>query len=234
MTNDLLAELSSNGADMVGFADLHAITEEARHGFPRGVAIAVALNADVISGIRGGPTREYYADCERANNLLDSLSQRAARFLEEHGNRARSFAATDVGIDFKTHSTRLPHKTVATRAGLGWIGKCALLVTEKFGSAVRLATVVTDAELSTGDPIDESRCGDCSACVDVCPGRAPYGRNWEIGLYRDHFFDPWACRKAARKLAAERAGILETLCGICIAACPWTQRYTERSASRAD
>jgi hypothetical protein len=50
MTNDLVAFLSSNGTDMVGFADLHAITEEARDGFPRGVAIAVTLNAEVISG----------------------------------------------------------------------------------------------------------------------------------------------------------------------------------------
>ena len=44
--------------------------------------------------------------------------------------------------------TVMPHKTVAVHAGLGWIGKSALFVTEKYGSAVRLTSVLTDAPLS--------------------------------------------------------------------------------------
>jgi epoxyqueuosine reductase QueG len=225
LSTDLIELLKSSGADMVGFADLGELPENIRDGFPRGISIGVALDPRIILGINEGPTREYYEEYRRINRLLGSLGRRAARLLEKQGSRAQACAATNVGIDFKTHTTRLPHKTIVTRAGLGWIGKCALLVTELFGPAVRLTTVLTDAELPAGKPVNKSRCGDCTVCVDACPGKAPSGRNWELGLYRDSFFNPYDCRKTARKLARERADIRETICGICIAACPWTQKY---------
>ena len=62
-----------------------------------------------------------------------------------------------IGLD--NLGAELPHKTVATRAGIGWIGKCALLVTEKYGSAIRLTTVLTDMDLETDQPINGSKCG---------------------------------------------------------------------------
>ena len=45
--------------------------------------------------------------------------------------------------------TALPHKTIATRAGIGWIGKSALLVTAKYGSAIRLSSILTDTPIET-------------------------------------------------------------------------------------
>jgi len=42
----------------------------------------------------------------------------------------------------------MPQKTIATRAGLGWIGKTALLITPQFGSAIRLNSVLTDMEFN--------------------------------------------------------------------------------------
>jgi epoxyqueuosine reductase QueG len=50
----------------------------------------------------------------------------------------------------------LPHKTAATRTGLGWIGRHCLLITRKFGSWIRLGTVFTDMALSSGKPIERS------------------------------------------------------------------------------
>jgi epoxyqueuosine reductase len=225
ITNDLTAFLRFRGADLVAFADLSGIPPDVRYALPFGISIAVALNPKIIAGIQDGPTKEYYDEYHRANRLLDSLGQCAAEFLEERGHRAKSFAATDVGIDPKTYSTRLPHKTVATRSGLGWIGKCALLVTEPFGSAVRLTTVLTDAELPSGNPVDASKCGDCRVCVDACPAHAPSGKNWCVALHRDSFYDVFACRKTARELESARIGTGATICGICIAVCPWTRKY---------
>ena len=84
------------------------------------------------------------------NDLLGSLVRRGAELLEDRGHKAKPFAATKQAIDWNALTTRLPHKTVATRAGFGWIGKCALLVTKPFGSALRIATVLTDAPLPVG------------------------------------------------------------------------------------
>jgi epoxyqueuosine reductase QueG len=212
------------GAALVGYADLGVLPPEQRDDLPRGVSIVVPLDPMVVAGIEEGPTRAYHAEYERANALLNALAADAAALLEAEGHRAKSLVATDADFDPTTHSTRLPHKTVATRAGLGWIGKCALLVTETFGSAVRLTSVLTDAELPVGEPVDTSRCGACTACVEVCPGRAPSGGEWRAGIARDSFFNASSCREAARAMAA-KVDIDETICGMCIAACPHTRSY---------
>jgi epoxyqueuosine reductase QueG len=126
--------------------------------------------------------------------------------------------------------TALPHKTVATRAGLGWIGKNALLITRTFGSAVRLTSVLTDAPFIADEPIDQSRCGNCRVCVDICPGGAPQGKNWVCGRDRDDFFSARDCFNAMEDLTG-RAGLeTRSICGICIASCPWTQKYLSRGA----
>ena len=130
-----------------------------------------------------------------------------------------------VGSGENNDNTILPHKTVATRAGIGWIGKCALLVTDEYGSAIRLSSILTDAPLYTVLPINKSRCGDCMVCMDTCPGFAVLGKTWEVGLYRDEFFDSVKCRKTARDRAKQRFGVNITICGKCIEVCPYTQRY---------
>jgi epoxyqueuosine reductase len=228
ISDEIKAILTSKGADMIGFADLRGLPADIRNNLPSGISIAVALNPGIVKEISDGPTGRYYDEYVRANSLLDSLGSVTARFLEEKGHRAAFFAATDAGIDAETLSTRLPHKTVATRAGMGWIGKCALLITDTFGSAVRITSVLTDAALPAGEAVDESRCGDCDACVDACPGRAPSGEDWRVGLQRDDFFDAYTCRKTARELMFKNTGVRVSICGICIAVCPWTQKYLER------
>ena len=87
-----------------------------------------------------------------------------------------------------------PHKTAATAAGLGWIGKTALFVSPEFGPAVRLATVFTDLDLPAGEPVTEGRCGDCTDCVDACPAGCGRDVAWRAGMRRDELFDASACR----------------------------------------
>lgn len=229
LNDELQAFLKSQGAALIGYADLHEISPDVRGNYPFGVSIAVALGPRIIAGIEDGPNLPYFEEYKRANHLLGVLVDRAARFLEQKGYRASGFAATNAGIDPQTFSTKLPHKTVATRAGLGWIGKCALLVTPEYGSAVRLTTVLTNADLITGEPIDISQCGDCTACVDVCPGHAVTGRDWRVGMPRESLYDVFACRETTHEFEKTRKGVGDSICGMCIAACPWTIEYLKRA-----
>jgi len=228
MLDRLREELSNLGAAWVGAADLGALPEEMRQGMPVGVSIAVALDAEIVAELTDGPTAKYYSEYRRANALLNRLGEATAEMLQQEGHRAVAVSATVAQFDRRTLRTPLPHKTVATRAGLGWIGKCALLVTDRFGPAVRLTTVLTDAPLPVGEPVDASRCGECTKCVEVCPAGAPSGREWEAGMEREAFFDAHACCDTAGTAAAAR-GIHEVICGMCIAACPWTQAHIRRS-----
>ena len=229
MKTELFELLMREGAALVSAASLRDLPEEVRSGFQVGISIAVNLNPEVVIGIVEGPTPEYHTDYNRVNSLLKSLGESASKFLVGHGFKALNLAVTDLGIDHQTLSTPLPHKTVATKAGLGWIGKNALLVTRPFGSAVRLTSVLTDADLPISSPVLRSYCGNCIACVEACPGKAPKGENWRIGYHRDEFFKPWSCRKESRHQSLTKTNILNSICGICIAVCPWTQKYLKKS-----
>ena len=93
---------------------------------------------------------------------------------------------------------------------------------------MRLGTVLTDAELETGEPIDQSLCGECQECREHCPAGAILGTNWEAGMVRATFYDAFTCCKTAKRLCREQ-NIEATICGICINVCPWTQKYLQRS-----
>ena len=85
--------------------------------------------------------------------MLDNIVSCGAEFLLENGYQAYANTTKAVKQD-DNWCTPLPHKTVATRAGLGWIGKNCLLVTKEYGSAVRLSSLLTDAPLPAGTPDD--------------------------------------------------------------------------------
>jgi epoxyqueuosine reductase len=229
MLNDkLLSFLKSHGASLVGFADLHEINPEARDGFPFGISIAIALDPKIMYQVKDGPTAAYYQEYKRLNALLDDLGQKTVQFLIERGYKAKARPAT-FAEDKANLTAKLPHKTVATRAGLGWVGKCALLVTKKYGSAIRLATVLTDAPLQPGTPVNYSLCLHCTHCTDACPARAHTGALWQPGLPREALYDAFKCRDTARGLSMKSFGESVSLCGLCIVVCPWTKKYLERA-----
>lgn len=220
----LKTELLKSGASLVGFADLRGIDPEIRSGYDYGISIASAFDPFIINGIGNGPTKEYHGERERLDKLLDSLSLKAAEILKENGFDALPKTRLNVRADVKSRSTVLPHKTVATRAGIGWIGKCALLVTEQFGSAVRITSVLTNAPLETSEPINESSCGNCGNCVRNCPGKAISGDLWSYDMEREQFYNALLCRKTA----VERSWNIapgEANCGLCILVCPRTKKY---------
>jgi epoxyqueuosine reductase len=224
--------LLEKGACLVGYADVSDLSYEVLAGFKNAVSIAVALNPSIISEITDGPTKKYYGEYNRVNSLLDDLCNHAVDIIIKEGHKAVALEATLKVVDLNKIDKHLPHKTVATKAGIGWIGKSALLITKRYGAAVRLATVLTDADLELTNPIEQSMCGDCRECADHCPAKAIKGNNWQLGASRDSIYDAFACCETAGKLSSE-AGIKSTIgrvviCGICINVCPWTQKYISR------
>lgn len=230
---EITRRLKDHGADLVGFADVSCLPAEVTGGLTRAVSIALALDPTVIRAIQDGPTVAYFTEYERANLRLAQLSEKTARALLAAGHRALAFPPTTEQIDRATLSAKLQHRTVATRSGLGWIGKSGLLVTKEYGSAVRLASVLTDAELETGRPVDVSSCGDCHQCVEHCPAQAIVGVNWQTGAAREQIYNPVACFKTAKAFSGDQ-GIKGTICGVCINVCPWTQRYLARELQKQE
>lgn len=121
--------------------------------------------------------------------------------------------------------TPLPHKTVATRAGLGWIGKSCLLVTKRYGSAVRISSLQTDAPLPAGEPVNESLCGKCGICVQKCPAKALTGTLWNTSTVREDLLRKEDCQNTQIQRMKQATGIDTDLCGLCFAICLYTQKY---------
>ncbi|MGM0213669.1 tRNA epoxyqueuosine(34) reductase QueG [Enterococcus sp. AZ109] len=64
--------------------------------------------------------------------------------------------------------------SVAQRAGLGFIGRNGLLITEEFGSFVYLGEIITNIEFEVDEPVAFG-CGECMRCIKGCPTNALLG-----------------------------------------------------------
>jgi epoxyqueuosine reductase len=88
------------------------------------------------------------------NNYLNYLAEFGAELLRNRGYNAIPLLVDDLkNVDMRTLACTFQHKTVATMAGMGWIGKSALLVTEEYGPNLRINTILTDAMLDCGTPL---------------------------------------------------------------------------------
>jgi ferredoxin len=63
----------------------------------------------------------------------------------------------------------LLEREIASRAGLGWIGRNSMLIHPEFGSFLLLAEILTELDLPTDPPFPADRCGECARCRQACP-----------------------------------------------------------------
>ncbi|MEW5816522.1 MAG: 4Fe-4S double cluster binding domain-containing protein, partial [Spirochaetota bacterium] len=190
------------------------------------IAIGKKLNDRIMDSVIHGPTLEYYNHYTETNRELSELAHRISILLmEEHINSVviePTISALDSdNFDSKALTYRFSHKMAATRSGIGWIGKTDLLISEKFGPRVRFVSLLTNHPLELSrEPINESRCGTCSLCVDACPAHAATGKSWDITVHRDEFIDIFKCRDTCIVLCLMNFHKEATICGICVSVCP--------------
>uniref|UniRef100_UPI004056C25B 4Fe-4S double cluster binding domain-containing protein n=1 Tax=Acetatifactor sp. TaxID=1872090 RepID=UPI004056C25B len=110
-------------------------------------------------------------------------------------------------------------KYAAVNAGLGWIGKNDVLITEKYGPRVRLSAVLIDYPFEYGEKITKSRCGSCNKCVEICPHKALKGLEWNINALRNDIIDYHLCNQK-RSEYIEKHG-RKNACGLCMVVCPF-------------
>ena len=224
----LVSFFDANGIELWGAADLREFPtpkDASGKGFPVAVSWVVPMAPDIMAGIRNGPNERYAAAYAAANQRINDLANRLAAELSDRGSRALPLAASN-----RTDTVNLrgdfPHKTAATRAGLGWIGRHCQLVTFSFGPWVRLGTVFTDMDLPCGPPVERDFCGKCTECVEACPAGALTGEKWKPGLPREVFLDVRACEDWKTENCPRFDG--KHNCGICSSACPFGHKSLRR------
>ena len=217
--------LGQEGAAAWGVADLTGLVPAKLGDFPRAVSLALAMEPQVMASIRQGPNQTYTELYEATNQRLNRICGCLRDLLTGEGRRAWAVPAS-VRSDPVNIRGDFPHKTAATRAGLGWVGKNCQLINRRLGPWLRLGTVFTDAPLTPDQPVEKSYCGTCTECVEACPAGALKGGTWRPGLEREDILDPAACD--AYKKTHYKNFHDGHICGICSSACPWGQKTLRR------
>ena len=222
--NILKQKIKEWGADIVGFADLKEVLSNGLKHLPVGISIGVRLSNEIIKGIIEGPTILYAYHYTISNDFLNEIALRTTNYLQSFG-----FDAIPVPASQNTRKTKLifPHKTTATCAGLGWIGKSNLLIHPKYGPRVRYVTVLTNAEINNfGKTIVDSNCKGCKKCVKACPVGAIIGVNWKRGMKREDLF---IYEKCWEQIDKNEKTVGKPVCGICISTCPIGLKSVEKN-----
>lgn len=210
-----------------GLADIDGLVDKKYDGFKHAISIGKRLDDKIIDAIYDGPTIEYYNYYIQINkDLIDKAKEIQSEFQKIQIDTI--IIEPTIWIDentntqyFQTLTVDISHKMVATRAGLGWIGKTDLLISTKFGPRLRLTSILINKKPDNiSRPIENSRCGNCTICVDRCPAKAASGELWDITKHRDSFFDAHSCRKKCGEFAKQKLNLDKRICGICISVCP--------------
>jgi len=120
-------------------------------------------------------------------------------------------------------SAPILERELASRAGLGWIGKNGCLIHPHHGSYFLLVEVFLEIELPPDAPFAPDRCGTCRRCVDACPTGC---------ILPDRSLDAGRCiayltiEKRGEAPEELRGMLAEWVfgCDICQMVCPWNRK----------
>ena len=148
------------------------------------------------------------------NTMLDQAAERIALELISMGHHAVAIPRDGylglAGLRGDP-SAFFSHRHAAYLAGMGTFGYTNMLLTERYGPRIRLASIVTSVKLPSGSPMDRQLCTGCRRCVRECPANAVTDAGYPEGITEKQ-----RCVEISASLAAK--GV--SPCGRCIAVCP--------------
>jgi epoxyqueuosine reductase len=211
------------GGELFGVADITPARDfiaaqggQSLAAYPRAVSAGMRLIDSILDQHSPDDRHELSLYWHHVYNvvtpLLDFLAYRVALELQKAGYKALPVPGS-MPYNRETWKGVFSHKLAAHLAGLGWIGKSCLLITPEFGPRVRFVTILTDAPLEPGKPINR-KCGKCEVCVTSCPVQAFKGREFQPDEPVEMRFDARVCGEYRHTHP----------CGLCVAGCPAGRR----------
>jgi epoxyqueuosine reductase len=176
------------------------------------------------------PTWARYALYSDYHDTIKLALEKAGRVLEE------KLGLTPADYRYYVDTGPVLERAQAARAGLGFLGKNAMLISRDFGNWLFLTAILARADLPPDEPsrdasrpsrASRSRCGKCTRCIDACPTGA---------IVRPGVIDSRLCisyqtienkgvisRELRPKIGARIYG-----CDACAEVCPWN-RFAQAS-----
>lgn len=128
--------------------------------------ISLSLNyySEDLQKDPSAPKISKYAYGEDYHTLIKEKLKKLLQFIEEQIGEVSGRAFVD--------SAPVLDRAWAKKAGLGWVGKNANIISKQSGSFFFLAELIIDLELAYDEPFAADYCGTCTKCIDACPTEA--------------------------------------------------------------
>lgn len=220
--NGLKKYLQGLGASKVGYADVEGLASDFID-LPYGISIVLKLPKEAMKFLDDEDYESYWKCFHSKIADLKEIALKGEEYIKSKGYNAFALTMERNECDMKKLLSILPYKTIATKSGLGWIGRSALFVTPEYGSAIALSAILTDMPLECGTPITDSECDDCENCQKACPVGAINPQKWNDRLNREDIIDIEACREYILDQYKNGLG-----CTKCMSECKLTQEYLKK------
>ena len=168
------------------------------------------------------PTHAVVSMYARGRDYHKVMRNRLQEFAQLIEKQIGSF-----GYRVFTDSAPLMEVELARKAGLGWRGKHTLLLNRELGSTFFLGEILVDVPLPI-DQEEESHCGTCQSCIDICPTQAitaPYQLDARRCISYLTIENPDAIPVEFRRAMGNRV----YGCDDCQLICPWN-KFAQRTA----
>lgn len=200
----IIVESQRLGIDKIGFASAapfyeleNSLREQKERGFNSGfehqvieerihpekivknpktiISIALAYPTKIEENIPRDEKRGMFARASWGIDYHDILQDRLTKLIDFIRSQAQSLEEAKAWrFSPQVDTGELVDVAVAERAGLGFVGRNGLLITEEFGSFVYLGEIITTIDFEVDEPVPFG-CGDCTRCVTACPTQALLG-----------------------------------------------------------
>lgn len=127
-------------------------------------------------------------------------------------------------------SAPVMERPLAEKAGLGWTGKHTLIINSEAGSWFFLGEIFTYLPLPTDASQQPNQCGECTACLKVCPTDA-FTAPYELDARRCISYLTIENKGPIPEEFREPIGNRVFGCDDCQAICPWNKfaSYTQET-----
>jgi len=119
-------------------------------------------------------------------------------------------------------SAPVMEKPLAEKAGLGWVGKHTLVINSQAGSWFFLGEIYTSLPLPIDQSTEKNLCGECSACLKVCPTDA-FPKPYMLDARRCISYLTIEHKGSIPEEFREPMGNRVFGCDDCQAICPWNK-----------
>jgi epoxyqueuosine reductase len=180
------------------------------------------------AGDSAGPAWARYALHEDYHDTVKPALVAAGRIIEE------LYGVPSTDYRYYVDTGPVLERNWAARAGLGFTGKNAMLISRRHGNWLLLAAILTRVELAADEPVrkkmapDESGadvgllCGKCTRCLDACPTQA-FPSPGTVDARRCISYQTIENKGVIPRDL--RPGIGQRIygCDVCLEVCPWNR-----------